>query len=165
MSKSLLWLFIWATVSKSLQLIITKEQKWANRSRFLLKRATSVIWSWFQRITLKKRVIHKFFLYVFDSFSLFLCPRANCSLCSPLSCSFLKSNGSDSLSLLFKKVWLWANCSCCSLQKSDYERFAPVLMTKQRATRAICSFSRANRSFAHKKGMIRSKNRWANFKP
>ena len=42
--------------------------------------------------------------------------------------------------------------------------FAQVAHDK-RAIGAICSFSRANGSFTHKKRAIRSKNRWANSQP
>ena len=79
-----------------------------------------------------------YFLYVFDSFPLFLCPRANCSCCSWLSYSFLKSDEINSLPLLFKKEQLWANQSCCSLQKSGRERFASIAHDK-RATGEIRS--------------------------
>ena len=48
--------------------------------------------------------------------------------------------------------------------KEQIERFSPAALYK-RATGAICSFSRANRSFAHKKRANRSKNRWANYQP
>ena len=79
--------------------------------------------------------IHNFrmFLTVFHCFSTYLYPRANRSCSSLLSCSFLKSNESDSLSSLLTKMRPWA----------------------------IRSFPWANRSLAHKKRLIRSKNRWA----
>ena len=83
-------------MSDSLSSLMTKEQLWANRSQFLLKRATSVIcswfeWipSWFEQITLKN-----FFYSCFWQFSHpFLCPRA-------------------------------ISLPSLSLQKSDCERFA-----------------------------------------
>ena len=49
---------------------------------------------------------------------MFFCPRANRSRCSSLSHSFLKSDET--------KEQPWSNRSCCSLQKSNCERFAPV---------------------------------------
>ena len=51
-------------------------------------------------------------------FRMFFCPRANRSRCSSLSHSFLKSDET--------KEQPWSNRSCCSLQKSNCERFAPV---------------------------------------
>ena len=51
-------------------------------------------------------------------FRMFFCLRANRSRCSSLSHSFLKSDGT--------KEQPWSNRSCCSLQKSNCERFAPV---------------------------------------
>ena len=77
---------------------------------------------------------------------------ANRSRCSSLICSFLKSDLGD------------LNCSHHSLQKSDREQFAQVAHYK-RAVGAIHSFSRANRSFAHKKQANRLKNQWANSQP
>ena len=50
------------------------------------------------------------------------------------------------------------------LFKEKIERFSPAALYK-RATGAICSFSRANRSFPHKKRANRWKNRWANYQP
>ena len=44
-----------------------------------------------------------YFLYVFDSFSSFLCTRENCSQRSSLIRSFLKSDLSDSLPVLSTK--------------------------------------------------------------
>ena len=63
---------------------------------------------------------------------------------------FLKSKGNNLLSALFKKEQLRANRSPRSLQKSHREKFA-IVAYYNRATGAIHSFSRANRSFAHKK--------------
>ena len=146
---------------------MAKERLWANCSQFLFKRATSVIHSWFKWIALNKQTIFlkkTSFSFVFDRCSPFLCPRANCSRRSSLSHSFLKREGSDSLSLLFKKQQLWANRSCRSLQKGERERFTPFAHDKI-AKGAICSFSQANCSFAHKKWAIGSKNRWANSQP
>ena len=54
--------------------------------------------------------------------------------------SFLKSNFSDSLPMLFTKEQLWAICSGRSWQKSDCERFAQVAYNK-RAKGAIRSFT------------------------
>ena len=50
------------------------------------------------------RVFH-IFLTVFDSFSPILCPRVNCSHRYLLTCSFLKSDLSDLLLLLFTRDW------------------------------------------------------------
>ena len=78
------------------------------------------------------------FWYIFDSFSLifpFFMPKSKL-LPSSLSWSFLKSVRSESLSLLFTKEQPWG--------------FTPANLYK-RGTGAICSFSLANFSFAHKK--------------
>ena len=66
---------------------------------------------------------------------------------SLLSRSYLKIDVSNLLSSLFTRERLWANRSCCSLQKSDGERFPPAAHDK-RAMEAILSFSQANHSFA-----------------
>ena len=74
---------------------------------------------------------------------------------------FLKSDTSNLLSSLFIKEQLCANCSRCSLQKSNREQLAPVALYK-RAMGAICSFRRANQNFAlslTKNERTRSKNR------
>ena len=114
---------------------------------------------------LKKKL---YFLFVFDSFSLcfpFLCPRANCSHLSLLSCSFLKSDRSYSLSLLLTKEQLWANCSRRILQKSNHERFTPIahdnierreqftLFHAQIAHSLFCSFTHKKMSNLLKKPM------------
>ena len=54
-----------------------------------------------------------------------------------------------------------SNSSQRSLQKSNCERFTHVAHDNK-ATGAFCSFSRANRSFPHKKRANCFKNRWAN---
>ena len=108
---------IWATASESLLLLFTKQRLRANRSPCSVKRATWVIRSWFERITLKnKRFAQKIHIFcmllkVFHCFSPFL--RANHSHRS------LLSNRIDSLSFLFTKERLWAICSRPSWQKSD----------------------------------------------
>ena len=127
---------IWANRERIALVALYKRATEENRSRCSLKRVTRVIRLWFEQII----------FFLLDSFSLlfpFLCPRANHSHLSSLSCSFLKSNesnGSDSLSSLFTKEWLWANCSShstgaiCSrrsLQKSDCEQIAPVTLYKR----------------------------------
>ena len=92
---------------------------------------TSVIHSWLERIALKKQVIHSrknILLYVLDSFSPFLWAKVNRSLRSSLSPSFLKSHGSDTLLSLFKKEGSW---SLCSLQKRNWEPFAPAAHDKR----------------------------------
>ena len=115
-----------------------------------------MICSWFGQNALKKQGIcwkktyFSFVLTFFHIFPPFLCPRANCSCRSSFSCSFLKSDRSNSLSLLFKNERPWANHSHRSVQKSDHEPFAPVAHDK-RATPLIHSFSQANCSVAHKK--------------
>ena len=98
-----------------------------------------------ERIALYNHSVKKgkfiFFMF-FDNFSLlipFLCLRAKRSCYSLLSCSFLKSDGSNSLLSLFIKVGLRANPSHFSLQKSDHEGFIPLANDK-RVTGAICSF-------------------------
>ena len=114
---------IWATVSESLFSLCRKERhEWFVRDFSKMLSETTIR---------SKKFI---FLYIFDSFSLFFL-------------FFMPK--SDLLLSLFTKESLWANRSHCSLQKSDRERVAQVAHDK-RATGAICSFSRANRSFAHK---------------
>ena len=54
-----------------------------------------------------------------------------------------------------------SNSSQRSLQKSNCERFTHVAHDNK-ATGAFCSFSRANRSFPHKKRANCFKNRWPN---
>ena len=109
-----------ATVSDSLRSVMKKEQPWSNHS--LRKSCVSdllmILCSNRSQKTsnsLKKT----YFLYVFDSFSLFLCPRANWFCHSSLRHSFVKS---------------------------DCERFVHVAHDIK-LTGAICSFSQANRYF------------------
>ena len=66
---------------------------------------------------LLKKTYYCMFLTNLDSFSPFVCPRANRLSCYLLSRSFLKSKGSDSFSSLFKKEQQWANWSLRSLKK------------------------------------------------
>ena len=89
-------------MSESLLLLFTKQWLWANRSCHSLPKS-DVICSWFTAFP-------------------FLGPRASCSLRSSLCRSFLKRYGSDLLSSLFSKEWLWANRSHCSLQKIDRKK-------------------------------------------
>ena len=70
--------------------------------------------------------------------------------------SLLKSDGSDSLSLLFTKEQPWAKRSHCSFQKSNREQVSPIAHDK-RETRVIHSFSWANHSFAQKKWFAQKK--------
>ena len=60
---------------------------------------------------------------------------------------------SNSLSSLFKKEQLWANCSHCSLQKSDESK---SLFNKESREWFAC-FLRANQTFALQKWAIRWK--------
>ena len=116
----------------------------------LYKRAMWMICLCFKQIARKERAIrskNSYFFYVFDSFSSFLCPRANPSCRFLLICSFFKSDLSNSFPLLFTKEQPWAIRSGCSWQKSDRERFSQVAHDK-RAREAIRSFPWANHSFA-----------------
>ena len=97
----------------------------------LKKRATWVIHLWFERITLKyKQFTRKssYFSYVLTSFhcfsSFFLFLWVNLSCCSSLICSFLKSDGSELLLLLFTKERMWGNRSGHSWQKKAIVAFA-----------------------------------------
>ena len=124
---------IWANRERIALVALYKRATKENRSCCSLKRVTRVIRLWFEQII----------FFLLDSFSLlfpFLCPRANHSHLSSLSCSFLKSNesnGSDSLSSLFTKEWLWANCSSHSLQKSNREQFVPIALKKEQNSASL----------------------------
>ena len=97
---------------------------------------------------------NSYFSYVFDSLPPFFAQErsAPVALCSLLIHSFLKSDQSDSLPLLFLKKWLEGFAPAAS----DHELFARVVNDK-RATEAIRSFSQANCSFAHKKREVLEK--------
>ena len=115
-----------------------------------------VIRWWFERIACKKLAIcwkTSYFSYVFDSFSLYLCPIANCSHRSLLIRSFLKSDLSNSLPSLFTKEQPWAICSGRSWQKSNRSNL--LFFTSESL---FCSF-------AHKKRAICSKTRWMKSQP
>ena len=89
------------------------------------KRATWVICLWFEWIAPKNeqftriRSLKNRIFCMFWCFSPFLCPRANRSCCSLLSCSFVKSDMSNLIMLLSTKEQLWENCSGCSLENSE----------------------------------------------
>ena len=146
-----------------------------------------VICLWFEQITLKtsnslKNLIFFVCFWQFQLIFPFLCRRANCYRCSLPSC------GSNWLSSLLTKEWLWENHSCCSLQKSESERSTPFAHDK-RAMGVICSFSRkstqksnslkkpmsdfptlallkiVNHSFTLKKRAIHTKNQRADSQP
>ena len=87
------------------------------------------------------------------SFSPFYAIRANGSLRSSLSCSFLKSDGSHSISLPFIKERPEAIRSDHSWQKGD-GRDSLFFMSKL-----------LFRSFTHKNDWFTRKNRWANSQP
>ena len=112
--------YLRATVSDSLMSIFKKEQPWGNRSRRSLIWATmskSVLLLLYKRATMsksissllkksnmsdslmvqenrsqKQRISFHLFLTVFHCFSPFLCPQVNCSHRTLLSRSFLKSD-------------------------------------------------------------------------
>ena len=96
---------------------MTKEQPWANRSHRSVKKTTWRICSSHKRAIRSEKFMFYMFFTVFHCFSSFLCPRVKCSHCSLLSCSFLKSSGSDLLSLLWTKEQPWGNCSHHSLKR------------------------------------------------
>ena len=86
-------------MSKSLSSLFCKEQLWANRSRRSLKNS-DVSDSLLLLLKNDRFALIRSFHQVLDSFSLlfpFLCPRVNRSRRSSLRCSFLKSDGSNSL--------------------------------------------------------------------
>ena len=104
--------------------------------------------------TLLKKVQHRWFVfaYVFDTFSLIfpLFMSKSESLLSLFSPSlFFKEQQKLFALFALSKKKPWANCSHCSLQKSEHEQFAPVALYKK-STWAIFYFLRANCSFAHK---------------
>ena len=116
-------------------LLLIRSKSLILKSNLTKKRATWVIPSWLERITLKKQAIclKKFLFFVcFSLLFPFLCPRIN--NCSRRSVSLFKRATHSSL---FTKEHLWA----------------------------IHSFERANRSFAHKKRAIRLKNKRVNSNP
>ena len=140
---------------------------WANHSRYSLQKSgreqiainfykkerRPVIRSGFEWITVIKLAIcsKNCIFHIFWQFSTgFPLYYAQEGMAQFTLCWFLKSDGSDSLSTLFKK--------------SDREQFAQVTHDKI-ATGAIGSFSQTNWSFAHKKRVIRSKNQWVNSQP
>ena len=118
-----------------------------------------MICSWFEQIALKNRAIRSnktYFLYFFDSFSQFSPFLWQKSKGLPLLFAqslFLKSDESNSLSLLFTKERPWVIRSGTSWQKSNWSD--SLFFTSESL------FSRANRSFALKKRAIRLKNWWA----
>ena len=114
---------------------MTKEQPWANRSHRSVKKTTWGICCSHKRAIRSEKFMFYMFFTVFHCFSSFLCPRVKCSHCSLLSCSFLKSSGSDLLSLLWTKEQPWGNCSHHSLKK---------------LTVSGSLFFWANHTFAHK---------------
>ena len=92
----------------------------------------------FEWIACKNRVIcfkNSYFSYVIDSFSPFLCPRANRSRRSLLICSFLKSDLSNFLPSLFTKEPPWAICSGRSWKKSNVTDLLRLLMIKEQQER------------------------------
>ena len=109
-------------------------------------------------------MIREVFFVCFWQFSPLFMSKSESLLSLFAQLLFLKSKGNNLLSALFKKEQLRANRSPRSLQKSHREKFA-IVAYYNRATGAIHSFSRANRSFAHKKRGIHTKNRWANSQP
>ena len=135
------------TVNVSLSSLLTKERPWAISSgcsgqksdvgELLSSLMTKERHEWFAHCSSKllsksstspekngKNRIFHMFLTVFP----FLCPKALRSHRSFLSCSFLMSNMSDLITLLFTKERTWANRSGHSLQKSNRERFAHVAL-------------------------------------
>ena len=134
----------------SFRSLMTKEQPWANRSHRSVKKTTWGICCSHKRAIRSEKFMFYMFFTVFHCFSSFLCPRVKCSHCSLLSCSFLKSSGSDLLSLLWTNEQPWGNCSHHSLK---------------RLTVSGSLFFWANHTFAHIKPAIRSKNQWANSQP
>ena len=127
-----------SNVSESLSSLMTKERhEWFARdsSQSLLKKSNSH--------EEKKNLIFCMFLTVFS----FLCPRTNHSRHSSLSRSFFKEWHGR-----FDHVALYKRATVRESLRS--------LITNERPW-AICSRC----SFAHKKRVIRSKNRWANSQP
>ena len=131
-----------------------KEWPWVIHTT-LYKRATYVNCS---RCVLKKSdaknewIARHFFVCFWQFYPLF-CLRVNHSRRSLLICSFLKSDMRDLLSSLFTKEEPWAICSGPSWPKSYGSDFP------------ICSFSSVFPSFANKKCVNCSKNRWVNTQP
>ena len=94
---------------------LKKKRPWANRSRHSLQKSNH------EQIALDLFFIC--FWQFFTVFPSFYAKRANRSQCSLLSCSFLKINGSDSITSLYTKEQPWANPSF-TLSITKNERFA-----------------------------------------
>ena len=146
---------------KSLSLLSTEERPWAIFSSCSGQKSNVSDTLLIKRIALKEEW---FAPNVIDSFSPFLCPRVNIYRRSLLNRSFLKSDMSNSITLLCIKEHPWGNRSGRSLQKSSCELFTQGIHDK-RATGAVSSILWVNGIFAHKKWMNRSKYRWANSQP
>ena len=116
----------WATVSDSLSSLFKTEPRWGNRSRHLKKE---------QRWGNRSRHLKKEQRWANRSRHL-----------KKEWHEWFALDLSELLSLLFPFLMPKSE----SLKQSDPEQFYPVAHDK-RAMRAICSFSRANHSFAHKK--------------
>ena len=142
---------LWAIARKSLRLL---SQCMSNLLKLLMERAT-----WANRLkmsnSLGKNSKKSYFSYVFVVFPPFFAKElfAPVALCSVAL--FQRVTVSKLLRLLRMKELPWVICSRLSLQKSDCEQFAQVAHDK-RVTAAICSFSRANRSFA----LLLTKKEW-----
>ena len=120
----------------STYVVLYKRAMWANCSCHSLKKSdvSDLLLIWAKNESFAQK--NGYFSYVLEIFPPFLCPRATCSPCSSLICSFLKSDLSDLLPSLLTKEKPWVICSGCSWQKSNRSD--------------SLSFSWANRSFAHK---------------
>ena len=106
-------------MSALLSSLFTKERPWAYCGQKT-------------RDSLKKKVIFVCFRQFFHSFPPFLCPMALLSRHSLLSHSFLKSDGSDKLSSLFKKDNLEQIAPLAIYKKATISVSLLLLMTKER---------------------------------
>ena len=150
MSKCLLSLFKKSNCGQIALITLYKKTTWANRSQFLLKRATSVICSLFKRIPLKT---------VFTAFSLFFCQRANPSVTLPSdtlpsvalfwrstgvipSCHSWKKSGGSSF-LLFPSILIFCSQKTVNSIKHKHKyilsKFCFVLKSWILAGLRICS--------------------------
>ena len=143
-------LYIRATVSDALKSLFTMSDVSKSFSS-LFKMSDVSVPLWFEQIACKiwvNRSKNSYLSYVFPLFM----PRSE-----SLPSLFAHS-------LFFKELPELKPFAPVALEKSDREQFSQAAYDKK-AIGVIPSFSWANRSFAHKKQVNRSKNQWSNSQP
>ena len=134
---------------------------WTNRSCLSLKKEQ---WEWLACDLLKKLIFFVCFWQFFGLFPPFLCLSVNRS-CHSLPDLLFFNDGLEG----FAPVTLSKRATVRDLlrwlvTKERRGKFFQVAHDK-RVMGAICSFSKANCSFPHKKQATRLKNQWANSQP